>query len=194
MFERILFVIIISILMLGSLPSGTPGIDGPTHVTTTIEYEHHEVHSGRMYHVTRVVQLDDANSDEILIETPNTTRWGHFTPSVQGSFDTEWWLFETTTKTTGTAMTEHNHDRNSSNVAGIVVTHTPGAGADGNEIDHRRFGNDAGPAGKGGSGSDTRANNEWILKQNTKYLLRVTSHTDTNNISIVLDWYEHRNK
>ena len=113
---------------------------------------------------------------------------------VEKSLDTEWWLFEGTAKTTGTTMVEFNHNRNSTNTAGVVVTHTPGAGADGTAIDQRRFGNDSGPAGKGGGGSSTRGTLEWVLDQNTDYLFRVTSHTASNNISIVLDWYEHTDK
>ena len=57
-----------------------------------------------------------------------------------------------------------------------------------------RFGNDSGPAGRGGDGGGTRGNNEWMLKQNTDYLVIITSHTDTNNIAVEFDWYEHTDK
>ena len=48
--------------------------------------------------------------------------------------------------------------------------------------------------GKGGGGGEARALHEWVLKQNTKYLLRITSHTDANVISVSFDWYEHTNE
>lgn len=206
----ICIILLFASLLIAALAQGTGGIvnpylwngtsfrpvsiDSATRAQNIIEYEHHEVHGGSMYHVTRVVQIDDAASTELLIDTPDTTKWGHMTIQVQGSFDTEWWLFEATTKTGGTAMTEHNHERNSANVATIVVTHTPGGAGDGNEIHHERFGNDSGPAGQGGGSGQSRGTLEWVLKQNEEYLLRVTSHTDTNNISIIIDWYEHTNK
>ncbi len=114
---------------------------------------------------------------------------------VPDSLDTEWWLFEGTAKVNGTGMGEHNHNRNIADAAGLAVTHTPDAGADGSEIHHERFGNDAGPPGNssGGAGAN-RGTQEWILKQNERYLLRVTSRSANNNISIVIDWYENTNK
>ena len=45
------------------------------------------------------------------------------------------------------------------------------------------------------SGGGTRDNNEFILKQNTAYLLRITEGNVANtNINWELDWYEHTNK
>lgn len=37
-------------------------------------------------------------------------------------------------------------------------------------------------------------NEEIILKQNTKYILRVTSGTNGNLTNLYLSWYEHTNK
>ena len=43
-------------------------------------------------------------------------------------------------------------------------------------------------------GGDARSDGEWVLKQNTKYLIVVTSGADNNNVSLVLGWYEHTDK
>jgi len=37
-------------------------------------------------------------------------------------------------------------------------------------------------------------NAEKVLKQGTKYLIRITSGTASNLTNVQLDWYEHVNK
>lgn len=165
--------------------------DLSTRAQVGIPYEHHEVHNGLLFYVTDTASLDDGNSRELLFETPNTTKWMHFTFKTTGSFETTVYLYEDTTKTTGTAMTEWNHNRNSSTTATMVVTHTPGSSGDGSLIYTAYFGADAGPAATGGIRGDTRPEQEIVLKQNAKYLLRVTSGTDSNAITTVAAWYEH---
>lgn len=169
-------------------------MDSVTRATTGITYPHHEIHEGNNFHAYRVVALDDAATDEIWIDTPNTTKWAHIVIRVQGNFDTEYSIYEATTKTIGTAMVEHNHERNSGTAAGVIITHTPGGAGNGTEIHHERFGNDAGPAGQGGGAGLNRGIIEWVLKQDEEYLIVVTSHTDANNVSVVIDWYEHTSK
>jgi hypothetical protein len=171
--------------------AGFARIDGSTEALETIEYPHHEIHDGRSFVACDVIQLDDAAAFMYLIVTPNTTRWSHLIIKVAGSLDTEAEFFEGTARVGGNAMVEHNRNRNSANSAGTVVTDTPGAGADGTSIWHVRFGNDAGPGPASGTGGESRGVNEWELKQDESYLLRVTSHSDTNNITVEFDWYEH---
>ena len=35
---------------------------------------------------------------------------------------------------------------------------------------------------------------EFVLKQNTKYLIRITSNSDANKVTTALEWYEHTDK
>ena len=169
-------------------------VDDSTHSVQTITYAHHEVHSGSSYFVTDIRALNDAATFSYLIECPDTTSWAHILFKIEGSFDTKIEIYEATTKTAGTAMTEWNRNRNSANTAGVVVTHTPGGAGNGNLMWTSRFGNDSGPAGRGGSGGGTRGNNEFVLKQNTDYLVIITSYTDNNNVAVEFDWYEHTDK
>lgn len=161
---------------------------------STISYPHHEVHAGTAFVVADIQTLNDGVSFEYLLQTPDTTKWVHALIKCAGSYDTKVTLFEATTKTTGTTMTEINRNRNSANTAGLVVTHTPGGAGDGTQLWTARFGNDSGPASLGSGVGQIRGDNEWMLQQNAAYLLRVTSYTDNNNISIEIDWYEHTDK
>jgi hypothetical protein len=168
--------------------------DTSTRSLTNISYEHHEIHEGEAYVTTYAVDtLDDTDTAELLIETPNTTKWAHLIVDVMGTHDTTIVFSETSTKTTGTAMNEVNRNRNSGNTAGIVVTHTPGGAGAGTTIYTAIFGADATPA-SGGVFGNHRGRAEFILKQNEKYLLVVTSATDGNRVSIFLNWYEHTDK
>jgi len=157
----------------------------------TTEVEHHFVHLGKSFLVTDAVTVDDGNTRELLIETPDTTEWAHFTFIVTGSLDTTIEFFETTTKTTGTAMTELNRNRNSVSSTGIAVTHTPGGAGDGNLIFNAKFGGDTGPAGSGGLRGESRPEGEILLKQNEKYLIKITSATNGNNITTTMSWFDH---
>jgi hypothetical protein len=168
--------------------------DLSTRALVAINYEHHEVHNNNLYMVSDYATVDDGNTRELLIETPDSLEWAHFTFEVIGTYETTVQFYEATTKTTGTSMTEINHNRNSSNTTNVVVTHTPGSSGDGSLIFQAKFGGDTGPAMAGGIRGNIRPEQELMLKQNTKYLLRITSGTDSNNITTLMGWYDHANE
>lgn len=168
--------------------------DPATHAMIGVTYAHHEIHDGNSFVVSEQVQLADAGTREYRIATPNTTRWAHMIVVIDGSLDTTVEIYETTTKTAGTAMTARNRNRNSANAATTTITHTPGGAGDGTLIWTTRFGNDSGPAGKGGTGGGSRGVDEWVLKQNTAYLIRITSNSADNNVATQFDWYELTSK
>lgn len=160
-----------------------------------IDTTHHETHKGNHYIVQEGIQLNDA-SKEYLIVTPDTTKWGHMIISIEGSQDTLISLVEGTTKTGGTAMNEINLNRNSANTAEIVITHTPG-GVAGSPITlfSCQFGNATLSGGRGGLGGVVAERQEFVLKQNTSYLLTVTAlSANPNNICVTISWYEHQNE
>lgn len=170
-------------------------IDGITYGIMTVDYPHHEIHSGDSYVIKEGIQLNNS-SKEYLITTPNTTKWSHMVISVSGSQDTSKRLAEGTGKTGGTSMTAINRDRNSSNTAGIAIAHTP-TGTEGTVtvIETAQWGVAAAGGGRGAVAGESRGVTEYILKQNTKYSLTVTAlSANVNNITVSFDWYEHTNK
>lgn len=168
--------------------------DDATGAVETIDYAHHEVHSGRHFTFSAYdSDLDIGGTLEFIVTTPDTTRWSHLVGTITGALHTDFEFFEDTTHTTGAAQNVYNNNRNSANAAGTTVHLSNDNNADGTLLFSTSFGIDTGSGNNlrtGGGGS--RAENEWMLKQNTKYLFRLTSQATNNNCALVLSWYEHQ--
>lgn len=171
-------------------------LDGSSHDLVGITQEHHEVHEGDHYHFAAIDEdLDTAATMEFLITTPNTTKWGHFVWSIIGALTTKIELFEDPTHTTNVLQSTFNSNRNSLNTAALTIHTSNDDNADGTRIDAASFGIDTGIGASIRSGGGAgRGGQEWILKQNAKYLVRVTSGADNNNVTLRFTWYEHTAK
>lgn len=169
-------------------------VDDTTNSLNIIDYAHHEIHNGSHYTCSDRISLNDTDTRDILITTPDTLKWGHMIFFVGGALDTDFDLYEVSTHSAGASLTCINNDRNSENTAGIMINVSAGGGADGNLIFKGGFGSDTGlGATRIAVGGNTRGDAEFILKQNTKYLLRITSNSDANKVSSSYEWYEHTN-
>ena len=170
--------------------------DAMTNAITTITYEHHELHAGSHFIFSIDSTVGDADTLGLLIVTPNTTKWAHMVFSVQGALDTRFEIFETNTATPGSTRPVYNNDRNSKKVNTTLIKNTATVGgADGTKIFQSHFGIDSGlGANKVTGGGQDHAGQEWILKQNTQYMIAIISATDANVVSLKLSWYEHTNK
>ena len=97
-------------------------------------------------------------------------------------------------------MTIFNAERNSSNTSDALnieavptagkATLNPTVTADGVVLKQRALGGGSGPFGTGG---ESRATQEIVLKQNTIYAFRLTGLADNGAANIDLSWYEHTN-
>lgn len=170
-------------------------LDAVSHGLVITDFSHHETHEGDHYSFHYVDDdFDVADAIEFLIVTPNTTKWAHMVVSVQAELDTNVKLYEGATHTVAAAQTVYNRNRNSSNTNTTTVNTHNNDGADGTLIYENQFGLSVGGGAVGSSGGESRGDMEWILKQNEKYLLVVTSGTDNSSLSIRLSWYEHTSK
>jgi hypothetical protein len=170
--------------------------DTTTGAFKTIDYPHAEIHSGDAYYLSYTATVADGSDIEIRFSSANTTKWPHVIFNISGTSETDVDLYETTSLThvSGNALTPVNRNRNSSETSGMTFCHTPAGSGDGTKIDGVIFGLDTGGgATRRLAGGSASSRSELILKQNTAYLLRVTSGTDGNRISINFDWYEHVN-
>ena len=167
-----------------------PEIDDWTRAFATVTYAHHEIHEGDMYTTCNVTDLANGATVNILIRTPNTLKWSHLLWDLDHELEATVTFYEAATVTAnGTELMARNRDRNSSNTAGTKIYVGPTVTAVGTQLCRVQQG-----AGNKAGGSD-RAENEWVLKQNTVYLLRITNNTANNNlISTRLIWYEHTNE
>ena len=164
-------------------------LDRSTDVFPNLDYEHHEIHEGDHFFYTDSVALASAATQVYLLTTPNTAKWIHLTFMATGSLITQVDLYEGADRTGTTGQTLLNSNRNSSTATGLTVHKGISAGStDGTLIWTMKSGN---ATGQSRTGMTANRNNEIILKQNTKYLLRITSGTDANLTNLQLQWYEH---
>lgn len=172
--------------------AGQSGIDPSTEAIYTVPYEHHELHSGNHFFYQDVLSLGNAATQNYLITTPDTTKWGHLLYNVTGTIGVIVGIYEGADRVGTTLQATYNNNRNSPTTAGITIHKGHSAGTtDGTNIAPNGFG--SGTAG--GSGGTINRENEIILKQNTKYIFRVTNKgTTTNEVSVKFVWYEHTNK
>jgi len=180
--------------------------DASTSSMQTVDYPHHEIHSGNHYFVDYSVEsLGAMTSPDDMITlswtTPDTTAWAHFTFEVTGTAGWRIRMIEnsTTGGTTGATgrLTILNSNRNSANTSAIISDGDSGvAGNVGYDASLAEGGTTLfdeyipGGAGPFSSAAQTGSRDEIILKQNTNYQVSVYG-TDTNPASVKLRWYEH---
>lgn len=59
--------------------------DAVTGVDMSIDYAHHEIHSGSHYYIEGHTTLEDTATLYVKLVTPDTAKWGHFTWDVSSS-------------------------------------------------------------------------------------------------------------
>jgi hypothetical protein len=170
----------------------SPRVDLATHSLQGIDQAHHEAHEGSHFFYTDSVTVDSGASQDYLITVPDTTKWPHLGFEIDGTAITSFALYEGADRNGTTLQTLWNNNRNSATAEGVTVHKgTAGGTTDGTAIYQHSGGAATGAYRTSVSeGSGT----EIILKQNTKYLLRITSGTNGNLTNLRLEWYEHTNK
>lgn len=163
--------------------------DAATHAVSTVEYEHKEIHSGTHFFIANYGTVASSATVDFAITTPNTTRWGHMTFSIEGQGELSMHIYEDSDyDSDGTAVIPVNNNRNSTNTSVLTIQTDPTVNSDGNQ----KFAKYSGGNRIIGLISRER---ELVLKQNTKYIFRITNQSAQNNIiSWDADWYEHVNK
>jgi len=173
-----------------------------------LAFSHHQVHKGNAYraHFINTTANNDNHRSVIGFSTPNTNKTLHLIMEVSASSAAEMFLLEAPTvdNDAGTEDTSVNRSRGSSNISTILsLEGTPVAGdittytetqiaaanfSGGLELDHVQLVIGSGPKAVGGS---TRGEQEWLLKQNTKYIIYIRNVGASINLhEIHLDWYE----
>ena len=166
------------------------GIDSATGVISTIESDHHKIHDGSMFTVIETVDLGNGETRDILMVSPDTTKWAHLVWEIEHELETSVSFYKDTTYSdNGTPITSFNRNGNSTANATTLIYHTANITNVGTLVANIQQG-----SGKKAGGAD-RQSNEFILKQNCAYLVRITNETVHDNlIFLKLNWYEHTNK
>ena len=190
---RYAVLIIMLMLCMGAIHNGYMR-DDSTYSRTTIEYDHHEIHSGNSCHVSDV-QSVDTTTFKWQVTTPNTLVYAHMVFDLECTGEMSVSITEGSDRTDGTALAEINRNRvGTPNTAGTVVTHTPtGGSTDGATTIFTIRSGSTGVGGKTILAGGSRGNNEYVLKPNTKYVISATTYAAVF-VSLELDWYEHKDR
>lgn len=167
-------------------------VDPSTNSLKTIDYSHAELHAGDHYVCSDPNELDSAATQVFLLTTPNTTKWIHMSTIFDGTAITQIDIYEGADRTGTTALTCLNRNRNSIKTAGLTIHRgVSGGTTDGTLLPLSYKSGSA--TNQARSAATNRSENELILKQNTKYLIRITSGSADNLTNVIFDWYEHTN-
>jgi hypothetical protein len=171
---------------------GNSGIDASTETLQTIDYAHHEIHSGSSFTASYQIEAANAANMDILMVTPDTTKEIHFIYEIDVEGEAQLYIYEAPTATAAAnPIVAYNRNRiGTPDDATFVLTHTPTIITTGSTI-IRSHHMGAGKSLGGGS----RSLHEFVLKRNTKYLFRITNLTVSANwFNTTLNWYEHTKK
>lgn len=166
-------------------------IDSVSGARETIDYAHHEIHEGKSFIVSDET-TSVANNATVDFLVVTGVKFPHLVMEVEGDLGLRIQAYEAVTASNnGTALTPVNRNRNSSYVSTVSVYKGPtGLGSITNLLLTHRSGTSANTGRVGGTSRETA---EWVLKDNTKYLLRVTSLSGASsslNFTLKLNWYE----
>lgn len=151
----------------------------------TVTINHSKIHSGEHYiFISRSTASSSQNLD-IGLTVENSTKLHHTIFIASSRLQAEWFLYEGSSFTSGTTITAYNSNRNSTNTATLTATKNPNIGTTGTMIDNVHLSARQGISG-GGAGDRI----QWILKNNTKYIVRLDSNGDGNAMTQKIAWYE----
>ncbi len=170
--------------------SGYVRVDGSTESWNIVDYAHHEIHGGSSYSITNATDIANNASVQLLVVTPDTTKFPHITFESECEAEMDYTIYEDcTVAASGTELTPRNRNRNSGDNSTLSVYINPTHVTLGTELYSQRTG-----AGNKVGGA-VREQSEWILKRNTLYLFKVLNQSgQTRWASAKFDWYEHTDK
>ncbi len=153
-----------------------------------IAYAHDAVHRDIIVQSTDYVAGVTGTRNYLL--RSGDTKENHlvFAVSCSGAARVE--LYEgATVSSVGTAIPSQRLNRKSAKSTEMLVFHTPTITLDGSRI--QTLYNGGSGAGGAQQGGDVSAHQdaEWLLKQSTDYLVRLTFEA-SSNVGVVFEWYE----
>jgi hypothetical protein len=170
-------------------------LDKATNSIQTIEYAHHEIHSGSHFFVSGVATLPLNDVLDFTWVMPNTTKWVHWLWKIDASAETAWYIYENAviTNALANAVTPLNNNRNSTTTSDTTMKYEIQADLATANVDTDVTTATllkSGIMGAGKSGGGDSRESELILKQGATYCLRAVA-TAAGYVDFNMDWYEH---
>jgi hypothetical protein len=172
------------------------GSNGSTDFVTKsdkgITIEHANIHAGMFYSASDIfVSMSSSATYSISILTSNDCYVHYRNERVSTSADKlKIILYEGSAVTGGTTVSAINHNRINSNTSDTIVKKGITITSAGTTISTSYIGGGTNQ-GNNRSGGDTTGNNEFVLKRNTQYAIKLENgSSSTNIINIEPIWYE----
>ena len=156
----------------------------------TAEINHHRLHEGRAFIAWNIYPdsaklAAGAHADIVLAAGPGTIP--HVTIAMESSGDADFFIYEGTTTTGGTAFTPVRRNRNIAATSNVAMVTNPTVNTLGTLINRQFVTGGTGKKSSGG-GAGTL---EYVLAPLTNYLFRLTNVNGTAHTALLeLEWYE----
>lgn len=164
-----------------------------TGAVSVIQTDHKYIHYGKAFTCEiQALALAGSASKIIRFKTP-AIKYVHLRPtsiSTSANKIKVEFFEEPTITANGTAKTCYNRNRISSNLGTVIIGEDATVSADGNLLFRYGAGSTGSPQSRSG-GSVSGDADEWVLKQDTEYILKITNYPSTaTDVFIGLFWYE----
>jgi len=163
--------------------------DGLTNALLFVDYEHHEVHSGSAYILSNQALLGSGATFEYVINTSGMQgKQVHLLVLARSTSEANLFIYENVTWTGGTTNGEANRNRNLNKTALVTIIQDATVLTTQTKILEEHFGNGR------NIGGESRSVLEFILKENETYSIEFESEASNNDVSWLIEWYEHTPK
>ena len=166
-------------------------IDQYSGAVGSIEQEHLKIHEGKGFTLAQRISITNLGGTyEFLGVVPANVfpHFRHITVSSDGGPSDVDFYEGATYSATGSAITPYNNNRNSITTAELLVYDSPTLTTDGTLLEPILI-----PGTKQAGSLGSEGSNEWNLKENEAYMIRITNNTagaGTSNYTINMFWYE----
>lgn len=169
---------------------GNQMVAGSDNGIIVVDVNHHRLHEGRAF-IAWNIYPDSAklaaglSADIVLAAGPGTI--AHVTIAMESSGDCDFFVYEGTSTTGGTAFTPVRRNRNIAATSNVAMVTNPTINTFGTLINQQFITGGTGKKAAGGSSGSL----EYVLTPLTNYLFRLTNVNGTAHTALLeLEWYE----
>ena len=169
---------------------GSQMIAGSDNGLIMVDINHQRLHEGRAFIAWNIYPdsaklASGSSADIVLAAGPGTI--AHVTISMESSGDCDFFVYEETSTTGGTAFTPVRRNRNIVTTSNVAMVTNPTVTSLGTLINRQFVTGGTGKKASGGSAGSL----EYVLTPLTNYLFRLTNVNGTSHTALLeLEWYE----
>jgi hypothetical protein len=155
-----------------------------------IEPEHDVIHAGVHFTLDYYKLIGSVGStSSVMITAPALAeqKFIHFVCGVEADKAIDWYFYEDTSASGGSAITAYNNHRNSTNTNPVTIVANPIITSNGTLLEQHIAGSASTPQSNTGGGVIAR--NEWVLKPATNYMIIIVGTTATTKTVINAPYY-----